>query len=380
MLARIVPLVILAAALAGLLYYSQLREEPLKVSGFIECDEVRLGSRVGGRVQKVTAEEGKLVEPGMVLVELEPFDLLERLAQATAEEAARAAEYDRLQKGFREEEIAQAKAQFDEASAVVDRLVAGPRKQEIAAAQAQLRLSKSRQELASLQYNRVKTLFDRNSAAREEFDEAATALRVAEENVQVADEALNQLLEGTRPEEIAQARAAMEMARQAWLLRKNGYRPEEVEQAKQSLTAARANVAAIREQVKELTIVAPVRGVVEAVELQPGDLVAAGAPVMTVSDTSNLWVRAYLPENLLAIKEGDVLDVTVDSFPGERFKAHVSFVARQAEFTPGNVQTPEERSKQVFRVKVTLDEGLDRLRAGMVADVWLGLSAPESRP
>jgi multidrug efflux pump subunit AcrA (membrane-fusion protein) len=88
-------------------------------------------------------------------------------------------------------------------------------------------------------------------------------------------------------------------------------------------------------------------------------------------DPSRLWVRAYVPEGRLDVRNGAVLDVSVDAFPGRRFKAHVTFVARQAEFTPGNVQTPDQRAKQVFRVKVELDEGRDVLRPGMSADVWL---------
>ena len=70
-------------------------------------------------------------------------------------------------------------------------------------------------------------------------------------------------------------------------------------------------------------------------------------------DRDNLWIRAYVPENRLNLSIGQPLQVTVDSFPGRRFNARVSFVARQAEFTPGNVQTPEERSEQVFRIKAT---------------------------
>jgi membrane fusion protein YbhG len=108
------------------------------------------------------------------------------------------------------------------------------------------------------------------------------------------------------------------------------------------------------------------------VELHPGDLVIANAPVISLMDTRSLWVRAYVPENRLQQKVGEKLRVSVDSFPSQRFAAHLSFIARQAEFTPGNIQTPEERSKQVFRIKVVLDEGLDRLRPGMSADVWLG--------
>jgi multidrug resistance efflux pump len=91
---------------------------------------------------------------------------------------------------------------------------------------------------------------------------------------------------------------------------------------------------------------------------------------MSMLDTGGLWVRAYLPENR-HLELGQKVAVSVDAYPGESFGAEVTFISRQAEFTPSNVQTPEERSKQVFRIKVTLLEGLDRLRPGMAADVGL---------
>ena len=120
-------------------------------------------------------------------------------------------------------------------------------------------------------------------------------------------------------------------------------------------------------QQKELKITAALDGVIESLELEPGDLAAAGAPVMSMLDSGELWVRAYLPERL-HLELGQKVSVTVDAFP-DAFDAEVTFISRQAEFTPSNVQTPEERSKQVFRLKVALRTGLDRLRPGMAGDV-----------
>ncbi|HTI50663.1 MAG TPA: HlyD family efflux transporter periplasmic adaptor subunit, partial [Planctomycetaceae bacterium] len=131
-------------------------------------------------------------------------------------------------------------------------------------------------------------------------------------------------------------------------------------------------------QIEELTIRAPVDGSIEAVDLRPGDLVGASTPAISMIEAGRLWVRAYVPENHLDVQVGSEVSVTVDSFPGRRFKARVSFVARQAEFTPNNIQTVEDRSKQVFRIKVLLEEGLDVLRPGMSGDVWLGESLRKS--
>lgn len=267
MLKRFIAFIVVASLLIVGLIASQRRQGPLKVSGFVEADEIRVGSRVGGRVMKVHVVEGQTVKSGDLLIELEPYDLQEKRSQAVAQ-------------------IEQAKAQL---------------------------------ELAQVTLNRIKPSYERNAASKEEMDTANAQLHAA----------------------------------------------------KATVDFAQANLAALDKQIAELKIIGPVNGTVEAVDLQPGDLVAANAPVLSLMDTSNLWIRAYVPENHMNIQIRQKVMVTVDSFADRKFEAHVSFMARQAEFTPGNVQTPEERSKQVFRIKATLDNGLDVLRPGMSADVWL---------
>jgi HlyD family secretion protein len=267
MLLRAGVLVVLVVALLGYLVYTQHRHEPLKVSGFVEADEIRVGSRVGGRVAKTLAIEGATVKIGDLLIELEPYDLLARQAQA----------------------------------------------------EAQLTTAEASAELAKLTYERIKSSYDAKATSASELDRAQSEMKSAVAQVDLRKAELNQ----------------------------------------------------IAEQIKELKINSPCNGVVEAVDLHPGDIVAPNAPVLSLLDTSHLWIRTYVPENHLDIQIGQKFPITIDSFPGRKFVGHVSFISRQAEFTPNNVQTPDERSKQVFRVKVELDEGLDVLRPGMTADVWL---------
>ncbi len=321
---RILLPLVLVSLLVALLIYSQRRHEPLKVSGFIEANEIRIGSRVGGRVSAVRVEEGRRVEPGQVLVELEPYDLRERLAEAQSG-------LERLQ-------------------ATLSKLKAGPREQEIAVAQARVDLAGAQLERANLTLQRVEKAFTGNAAARDELDRAVADVKAHEAAVQVQRAELALLIAGTRDEEVAEARASVE--------------------------AAQARVAAIDRQIDELAIKAPSSDsdtFVEAIDLEPGDLVAAGAPVMALTDLGSLWVRAYVPEDHLDVTIGQSVIVTVDSYPGETFAGEISFVAGDAEFTPGNVQTPEDRSQQVFRIKVMLTDGRDKLRPGMAADVWFEL-------
>ena len=369
MFKRIVPILIGVLAIGALLMISKWRVEPLKVSGFIEAHEIRLGSRIGGRVSAVLVAEGDEVKAGQALVELEPFDLLGREAEARSNLAARQAEHARLANGYRAEEIAQAKARVGQLSADYQRLVKGPRQAEIDAARAQLDVAQARLLLAQRVHQRTSELFQTKTISADEMDRAVEELEAARGANVAAAKQLQLLEEGTRSEEIAAAKAKLDEAGAALEMMNKGFREEEIAQAKAAADAATAALEVILEQKKELRIVAPLNGVIESLELQPGDLTAPGGPVMSMIQAGELWVRAYVPERLLPTL-GERVPLTLDASPG-RFEGEVTFIARQAEFTPSNVQTPEERSKQVFRVKVTLREGLDRLRPGMSADVWL---------
>ncbi len=360
--------------LVGVIALSQYRPMPDRVSGFIESDEIRLGSRLGGRVHKVHVEEGQAVTEGQVLVELEPYDLLQREQEAMKTLASLEAEYKRLAAGFRSEEIAQAESRYEQFKARYEMILAGPRQQEIDAAKGLLEVAQTERVLAQQNYDRSKKLVDENAISQAEFDTAMEKLDASRSLVSLRTEELALLTAGSREEEKRESKARMDEAEQAWLLVKNGYRREEIEKAKAARDAARSALDVIGEQKKELIIKSPVDGVIEALDLHKGDLVPTGAPVLSVMDMRNLWVRAYVPQNRIGLQVGQQLRVTVDSVPGESLLGEITFISRQAEFTPNNVQTPEERSKQVFRIKVALGEGIGKLRPGMTADVWIASS------
>jgi HlyD family secretion protein len=255
--------------------------------------------------------------------------------------------------------------------ASLDKAVAGPRPLEIQIAEGKLAQATAELVKAQKDYARVKKLFDNGQAAEEEMDAVTRGLSVAQAIELQARDELELLHEGTRAEDLAEARALLAEAQQTLGLLEAGTRQEEISEAEATVAAARAAVAVIQRQLAELIVRAPIDSVVEAVDLRPGDLIAANAPVIALNDPSELWVRAYVPEDRLDLELGQKVTVRVDSLPVRQFAGHISFISREAEFTPANVQTPEERSKQVFRIKVLLDEGLDVLRVGMTADVFL---------
>ena len=362
------------AALVLLILYSQVRTSHPFVSGIIETDEIRLGSRVGGRVKHVLVDEGDRVTAGIPLIEFEPFDLLERERQAIAELAVAEAETRRLRSGLRTEEIGQAKARVDQLTAQLKLLELGPRTEEIDAGRERLNVANAELLFARREYKRRKTLVESNAISVGELDAARERFDAAQANVEVRKNELAILEAGARDAELEQARAKVDEARLAWDLAVNGFRSEEIEKAQAAQDAAAAALEVIRQQKKELTIHAPADGFVDALDLQAGDLVGPNAPVMTILSDQHMWVRAYVPQRFLQLAVGQRLQVTVDSFPNENFVGEISFISQQAEFTPSNVQTVDDRAKQVYRMRVTIDGNDDpstRLRAGMTANVWL---------
>lgn len=366
----VVALALVSAGIVAALIWSQQRDRPRFISGTIEAHAVRVGSRVGGRVRTVHVQEGRQVNAGDLLVELEPYDLEEQLREAQALSAAHAAQLRKLQAGNRPEEIAQSAAARDRAQAAHDKVIAGPRALEIELLEHKLEVAQAEFAKAQQDYEKVARLIKTQQATPEEYDEKTREFNTARGRLNQAEDELALAREGSRGEEKAEARAALAEREAGLRLMERGARVEDIAQAQAELAAAEARVARIERQIAELRVLAPYSAIVEAIDLRPGDLVAPGAPVVALVDPTVLWVRAFAPESELNLALGQKAEVRVDAWPRRRFAAHVTYVAREGEFTPANIQTPEERGKQVYRVKVELDEGLDVLRAGMAADVF----------
>jgi HlyD family secretion protein len=233
-------------------------------------------------------------------------------------------------------EAAELRARRDQMAAQLAELEAGPRKEEIAAARAEWETQVSELELARANAKRAEELFAQKTISITERDQLVTRANSLEKTVAVAKSRYDLLLAGTRLEQLAQARA---------------------------------QVAQTDAQLKEMQIAAPSESVLEVLSVKVGDVLAPNQQIATLL-LPHLWVRVYVPEPWLGhLKLGDSVKVRVDSFPGKDFPGVVEQINREAEFTPRNVQTVEERIKQVFGIKVRLDGSNDQLRAGMSADV-----------
>lgn len=216
-------------------------------------------------------------------------------------------------------------------------LEAGPRPGEIDAAKAEWEAQVAQLDLARVEAKRADELFTDRAVSATERDRARASLDTLERAAASAKSRYNLLVIGTRPERIA---------------------------------AARAQLAELEAHLAELNLVAPTDSVLETMSVKVGDVVAPNREVATLLLTDHLWVRVFIPEPMLGhVKLGDSATVRVDAFANRSFKGTIEQIARAAEFTPRNVQTTEERVKQVFGVKVRLDNTDGDLRAGMAADV-----------
>ncbi len=250
-----------------------------------------------------------------------------------------AAEGDSLQAGqsIVELDAAELRARRDQAAAQLAELAAGPRQEEIDAAKHDWEARGAEADQARADAQRAEGLFAQKTISDTEHEQALTRALTLDRNVAAAKSRYDLLLAGTRVERVAQARAQL---------------------------------AELDAQLREMKIAAPSDCVLEVLSVKVGDVLAPNQDAATLLLTNHLWVRVYVPEPWLGrIQLGEKVAVRVDSDPGKDFAGVVEQIARAAEFTPRNVQTVGERIKQVFGIKVQLDNPEGKLRAGMAADV-----------
>jgi HlyD family secretion protein len=260
-------------------------------------------------------------------------------------------------------------------------LRSGSRQQEIEEGRANLRQAEARLTLAQLTHDRFRSLAAEGAVARQDLDRAASDLAAAQGAVQATRERLGILEEGPRREDIRAAEADRDRAAAALeAAHANAssldLRQQDVRVAEASVGEAQAAVRRLETQVAELRVLAPVDGTVLSKVSELGEVIPAGKTVVVLGDLDHPWIKIYVPETALgAVRLGAPTRVFVDSFPGRPFHGVVTWIADQAEFTPKNVQTQEERVNLVYAVKVSIQDAARRLKAGMPADAEVDLAA-----
>lgn len=330
---RLIPLAVVAVALiAWTGYHTWLARQPYTWAGTVEARDIAVGSRVGGRVKEVLVREGDRVEAGQPLVVLEAGDLNAQRLQAEGQLLQAQAALDKMQGHARPESSGEAGA----------RPLTGSLAEQAARARAELTSAQAALEQAQLEVQRARSLFQQEVKSRSELDTAESALRQARATRDARRAQLQELEQGTSADIRAQ----------------------------QGLVgAARGRLEAIDVALGELTIRAPLAARVESLDLRPGDLLPPNATAATLVEDDQLYVRIYVPETHLGkLRPGSEVPVRVDSFPGRTFKGVVENIASEGEYTPRNLQTPDERAWQVFATRIGLrEDGQHQLRSGMAA-------------
>jgi len=371
----VIVLIVLAAVLVGAIFlyrWIAARNAPLVYSGTVETREIEIGSKIGGRVTGVAVEEGQMVAAGAPLVSFEADQLKAERAQAAATVEQGDADLNRLHTGNRPEEIAQADAALKERAAELQEAKNGPRPEDLRQAQADYDAAKADAVNAAATYARMQPLVEKDVISRQQFDDYTAQRDSTAQRAESARQKLVELQAGTRTEDIQAAEDRYQQALAADTLSHQGFRPQDIASGQGRLTAAQAQVAALDAQLREANLSAPADGVIETVSVRPGDLVPPNQIVMTMLESSQLWVKVYVPEtDLSRIRVGQSADVEIDALNQRHFNGHIQEIASEAEFLPRNVQTYNDREHEVFGVKVQVENPGGVLKSGMSATVQL---------
>jgi HlyD family secretion protein len=312
--------------------------------------------------------EGDHVAAGAPIVILEPGDLDAQKLVAEGELAQAQANLEKLEKGARPEEIDEAKARAETAVAALEETRVGARAEQIAGATARLVAAQVTVDKAKLDAQRAHKLIETGAIPRSQLDDADSALNAAVAQHDAAQQTLDELKNGSRREDVAQAQARASEARASAKLVVAGARSEDIKAAEGQVLVAKGKVDQIRTMHDELTILAPAASRIESLDLRPGDILAPNATAATLIEDDQLYVRIYVPETQLGhVHVGQDVPVNVDSFSDRTFKGVVEHINAVGEYSPRNLQTADERANQVFATRIGLKDGRDDLRAGMAA-------------
>jgi HlyD family secretion protein len=290
----------------------------IHASGHVEATEVRLAAKIGGKLAELPFREGDAVKEGAVVARIDTAD----------------AEIERQR----------AEAELGAADARLRLLLAGTRRQDVERAEAEVGRTEADLANARTDEQRLDGLSARGTATIKARDDARTRAAMLSRTLAGQRAELGKLKEGARPEEIDAARAQKR--------------------------AAEAALSAVKQRIADATVLSPRPGVITQRTTEPGEVLPPGAVVSVLTDVGHPWLNVYVDEPVLSrIKVGDKVKVRVDG-RGEDFEGTITYVSQVAEFTPKNVQTPEERAKLVFRVKVGLENAAGVFKPGMPADAY----------
>ena len=305
----------------------------LRVSGHVEATDVRLAPDIGGRVMTMLVKEGDRIEPGQIVLTLDTRDVDLAMRRARADHAQAEAQLRLVMAQARPEDVRLAQAQISTA------------RSELSAAKAEL-------AAADQDFERFDSLLSTNSGSRKQRDDAATRRDVAGDRVASAEGRVRAAEEG-----LAKLQA--------------GARKEEVDAARARVAQAAVQIAGVEKQLDDTTLRAPVGGLVTEKLVEVGEMIAPRAPAVVIVDLDRAWADVFVPEPAVPkLKVGDAAKVFTDA-GGPGIEGTISYISPRSEFTPRNVQTADERSKLVYRIRIAVNNADGVLKQGMPVEAEL---------
>jgi len=374
-----------SAGLASCSLWNRSTGGNITLSGNLELTQVNLAFKVSGKLIELPIDEGMEVRKGTVLARLDVDQLQKQRARDQASltvtetqliQQRTAVEY---QKASLEADVETRQATLRLAEAKLQELLAGSRRQEKEQAGAAAEDARTQHVLAKDDWDRAQTLFKSDDISRSQYDQYRTRFNSSKALLQQAEERLSLVMEGPRKEDIEAARAQVAQARasvkQAEAVRLELKRKEqELETRRAQIEQARAQVAVVETQIADGVVTAPINGVVLVKSAEVGEVLAAGTTLATLGEMNKPWLRGYIKEQDLGrVKLGMKAKVTTDSYPGKVYWGRISFISSEAEFTPKQIQTPEERVKLVYRIKIEVENPQHELKLNMPADAEIQL-------
>lgn len=376
-------LLLIAAGAAG--YWWWRAQHPadgnhIFVSGNLELTQVDISFKMAGRMIARKFDEGDWVKQGELVATLDPMIYRSQKSRDEASVAGAESSYKQLetavayQKATLESDIAAREADLNQATANLEQLLNGSRQQDIQQAAAGVNDSKAQVALAQSDWERAQRLFKNEDISRQQFDQYKTKLDSAQAMLRQAEEKYSEVKEGPRVEDIAAARAKVASAKAAVATAEANRlelrrKEEALAGGLDEIRRSQAQVQISQTQLADTEVYSPISGVVLVKSAEPGEVLAAGTTVVTIGDLEHPWLRAYINETDLGrIKLGQKVRLTTDSFPGKAYWGKISFISSEAEFTPKQIQTQEERVKLVYRIKVDVDNSSHELKNNMPVD------------
>jgi len=378
--------IVLALVGVGLYFFTRDGHESdnrIVVSGNIELTEVNIAFKTSGRLIERPVDEGDVVKKGQLIARLDRDQLL---AQRDREAAGLQSAHSQLaqaetalawQKGNQAAELDQRKAELASYQARLQELKSGSRPEEVQEARAAVDSAQAEFDRAKRDWDRAQTLYKNDDISTAQYDQYRNRWQNAEAMLNQSKERQSLVLAGPRVEQIDAASAQVERARAALKMAESNAleikrREQELPLRQSEIARAQANLALIDSQLADTIAVSPVDGVVLVKAADVGEVIAAGTTIVTIGDIDHPWLRAYINETDLGrVKIGTKAKITTDSYPDKEYEGRVSFIASEAEFTPKQIQTQEERVKLVYRIKIDLDNSRHELKSNMPADAVL---------